>query len=630
MDRGHEESKPVLYWDADCRFCRRWVERWQSATAGRVAYRTLQDSPPDVVRAAGGEPFQRIVLAEPDGTLLTGAHAAFGALGGMALALYRACPPFRAVADGSYTWIAAHRAFCAKMTNLLWGPQTLVQSYEISGLVFPRLVGLIFLFAFLSLWTQIDGLVGSRGILPVAGHLAAVQEHCEAAGQGWEAWLKVPSLFWLGCGDRMLHVWLGLGTAAALLLCLGFYPALSAFAAWLCYLSFAAAVPVFLDFQWDALLLETGLLVVFYVPWTRFLRFGSSAPSRIGRLLLWWLLFRLMFESGVVKLHGFDASGRNAWLDGTALDYHYFTQPIPVWTSWWIAQLPAWFHRLSLAGVFAVELVLPFFIPGPRRLRMLAFWGFSLLMGLIAVSGHYGFFNLLTLVLCLSLVDDACWPAPWRNRLARQATDRVAGSRERATRMRNTLLPWFAAAVFFLTGWQLLLVLRITPPRWVSAAAEPFLPLRSANSYGLFSVMTTERPEIFIEASPDGRNWHLYRFRYAMAPTDSSLPFFLPHMPRLDWQLWFAALEYRSSGRLPAWILALLARLQERSPGVIGLLEPSEATEFRAEFFRVRLDLLTFADPATHAKTGHYWQAEELPGYTVEGSLQQQPPADPK
>lgn len=624
MEAPRSQPKPVLYWDEDCRFCRRWVERWQSESGDAVDYHTLQAAPPAVTAAAGGPPFERIVLAQPDGSLLTGAAAALaaraagGQSGRLTAWLYRACPPFRAAAESAYRWVARHRPLCAKLTDFLWGRTTLVPSYDISGYLFPRLIGLIFLFAFLSLWVQIDGLAGSRGILPVAEHLAAVENHFQNSGAPWQAWWQIPSLLWFGAGDTMLHVWLALGTAASLLLVIGLLPACSAFVAWLCYLSFAAAVPVFLNFQWDALLLEAGLLTVLYVPWTHYLRRGSSAPTRLGRLLVWWLLFRLMFESGVVKLYGFDSTGRNAWLDGTALDLHYFTQPIPVALSWWFAQLPQAFHLLSLAAVFFIELVLPFFIAAPGRLRMTAFWGFTILMVLIIATGHYGFFNLLTVALCLALVDDASWPARLRGALIQRPSPPKLS---RPRRLQSRILPWIAALLFVLTTAQLLMVLRLVSPSTLGTVLGPFMPFRSANSYGLFSVMTTERPEITIEASRDGANWQPFDFRYKMSPETASMPYFLPHMPRLDWQMWFAALEYRASGQPPGWIMPLLARLQDQSPPVLSLLENTPAGPAPV-YFRLRLDLLEFAPPGERASTGRYWRSTPLPAYTIEGSLQ--------
>lgn len=624
MDPSPAPSRPILYWDGECGFCGRWVERWESVTGDAVGYTRIQEAPPEVVTAAGGDPPQRVVLALPDGSLLGGAEAALTALAPhsikarAALALCRALPPVNAIASWCYTWIAAHRPLAASATRALWGESTRLPTYAISGWLFPRLIGLVFLCAFLSLWVQIDGLAGSKGILPVAVQLEAVESHFAAAGTPAQAWVQVPSLLWFGASDTMLHFWLAVGTLASLLLAAGLMPAAAAFVAWLCYLSFVSAVPVFLNFQWDALLLEAGLLTVLYVPWRKSLRAGNSAPNRWGRLLVWWLLFRLMFESGVVKLHGFDADGRNAWLDGSAIAYHYFTQPIPVWTSWWMAQLPGWFHAACLAFVFAVELVVPFFIAGPRRLRLVAFWSFVLLMALIMATGHYGFFNILTLVLCVSLLDDASWPARVRSALGGCAatSHRVPWPQ----RLQGILVPVAAVVLVIVTAVQLLAVLRIGTGPWMQAVLGPLAPLRSANSYGLFSVMTTERPEITIETSADGQDWTAVRFRHKAAPGDNSLPFLPPHMPRLDWQMWFAALEFRSSGQPPAWMLPFLQRLSEGSAPVQQLLADAPPGPAPTHF-RLRLDLLEFTDPESRSADGQLWKSEPLPEYTVGGSV---------
>ncbi|MBU3666697.1 MAG: DUF393 domain-containing protein [Chthoniobacterales bacterium] len=612
---------PVLYWDADCNFCRQWVARWKQTTGDRVDYRTLQTAPEDVRRAAGGESFERVVLRNSDGSIVTGARAALTALSTksrcarLLLGCTRRLAVVSAAFESCYAWIAAHRVFCGKVTRWIWGADTLSPSYEVSGWLFPRLVGAVFLAAFLSLWTQIDGLAGSRGILPVAGYLEAVEAHFTATGAPHAAWWQMPSLLWFGASDGMLQLWLAVGTAASVLLALGIFAAPAALAAWVCYLAFVAAVPVFLGFQWDALLLETGLLVALYAPWQARLRFGESAPSRIGRLLVWWLLFRLMFESGLVKLHGFDASGRNACLDGTALQFHYFTQPIPAWTSWWMAQAPAWFHKLCLLGVFAIELVLPFLIIGPRRVRMVAFWGFSLLMAAIMLTGNYGFFNLLTLTLCITLVDDACWPSWIRAKLATEKP------RVRTSLPGRLIRPLAAAIIVFASTLLLLSVLRVPVPRWAWNAVEPLLPLRSTNSYGLFSVMTTERPEITIETSADGEHWSTLQFRRKISPESNAMPFFAPHMPRLDWQMWFAALEMRSTRQLPAWFVPFLGRLQEGSPGMWGLLDMKNAPTERPEYVRIRLDLLTFATPDEKESSGRVWNSQALGDYTIEGRL---------
>lgn len=613
--------KPVLYWDRDCAFCRAWAGRWREITGDSVSYEVLQTAPQHIIEAAGGLPPHRMVVSRDDGSLATGAEAALTALAPHCrraywlLGLYRAFPPFAMACEAAYRLVATHRGIAGFFTRMLWGPTISTPHYGISGWFFPRAAGLVFLAAFLSLRVQIDGLTGSHGILPVGEHLAAVENHFRDAGSPGGAWLALPSLLWLGSSDASLHAVLGAGIAASLLLVLGIMPAFSTLIAWACYLSFASTVPAWLEFQWDTLLLEAGLLTTLYVPWRLFLARGGSEPPRWGRLLVWWLLFRLMFEAGIVKLQGYDANGVNAWLNGTALDFHYFTQPIPAWTSWWAAQLPAWLQRISLAGVFVIELVLPFFIFGPRRMRMAAFWGFSLLMVLIMGTGNYGFFNLLTLTLCLSLVDDASWPRTLRNLLS------GAPRKNPLPRIQHRIVPWLSAVLLVPTTCTLFMVLRVCPRDLAHPIMRPFMPFMSTNSYGLFSVMTTERPEITIEASTDGIRWEPYHFRYKMDAARNSLPLFTPHMPRLDWLMWFAALEYRANGRPPAWMMPLLKRLQEGSPAVKTLLLPGGAADFTPRFFRLKLDLLHFTTPEERHASGMIWKAAPLPADTIEGSL---------
>ena len=171
---------------------------------------------------------------------------------------------------------------------------------------------------------------------------------------------------------------------------------------WLFYLSLTVAGQDFLSFQWDILLLESGLLALLLTPWGWRLGRASDEPGRFAVWLFRWLVFRLMFLSGVVKL----TSGDPVWWSWRALEYHYQTQPLPTWTSWYMHQMPAWFHRLSVGFMFYAELVAPFFVFGPRVLRRVGFVSLVLLQVLILATGNYGFFNLLAIVLCLSVLDD--------------------------------------------------------------------------------------------------------------------------------------------------------------------------------------------------------------------------------
>jgi hypothetical protein len=291
--------------------------------------------------------------------------------------------------------------------------------------VFLRMMGVVYLIAFVSLWTQIPGLLGDHGILPVGKYLPAAADFFAAQEPPASRVWNLPTLLWVSPHDGMLQLLCAAGTVASLLLIMGLAPMASLLLLWVCYLSLFHGGQVFLSFQWDTLLLESGFLAIFLAPFAwRSKGLSGPLPPRLARWLVWWLLFRLMLESGAVKLtwnrwdFGPDGSPvPNTWASLTALTYHYWTQPLPIWTSWYAAKLPLWFQKTSVVAVFVVELVLPWFIFGPRVLRYIAFWGITSLMRVIGATGNYNFFNLLTVVLASTLLDDRAWPDRLRRRI---------------------------------------------------------------------------------------------------------------------------------------------------------------------------------------------------------------------
>ena len=424
-----------------------------------------------------------------------------------------------------------------------------------------RLLGLVYLIAFVSLGVQVKGLIGSRGILPVGELLEWAEQRAGSA----RFWL-LPTLLWLRSTDGALLALCWGGALLALLLILDVAPALVLLLLWTCYLSLASVGQVFLGYQWDALLLETGLLAVLIAP-LRFSRraAGDREPAPFGVFLLRFLLFRLMFSSGAVKL----LSGDPSWRSLTALSVHYETQPIPTWTAWYAHQLPPWFQEVSCVLMFVCELAVPFFALGPRRVRLWAFLPLVGLQGLIAATGNYAFFNLLTIALCLLLLDDAVLP----DRLRRAAGGVDPASAPSAGQRRRA---WPRPVVWSLGGLYLLLSLGhmgftfgMEPPRPLLALMRLASPFSSVNGYGLFAVMTTSRPEIIIEGSNDGQEWRTYEFRWKPGAVERRPEFVAPHQPRLDWQMWFAALGTCEGN---PWFVRFLERLREGSAPVLDLL----------------------------------------------------------
>src|SRR2546428_7590712 len=300
-------------------------------------------------------------------------------------------------------------------------------TYVLSRWLFLRLLGVVYLIAFTSLALQVTGLIAEHGILPGTAFLDRTR-----ALYGGAAYRLFPTVCCLGAGDGALRVLCWGGAALALLVVAGVAQAPALALLWACYLSLSAVGQTFLWFQWDGLLLETGLFAILYAP-KRWLpsRGREPEPSGVVRWLVWLLLFKLMFLSGITKL----ASGDPAWRHLTALDYHFWTQPLPPWTAWYAQQLPAWMRQGMTLGTFAIELGAPWLIFVPSRFRRWRIAACALLvlgqLG-IAVTGNYGFFNLLALVLCVSLLDDATLRPLLRLRLR-------AGEPERPWRRHATL-----------------------------------------------------------------------------------------------------------------------------------------------------------------------------------------------
>jgi lipase maturation factor 1 len=604
--------RPTLIYDGDCTFCARWVERWRATTGDRVRYLTSQKAAEEFLDIAKQESNEAVQWVGAEGERLSGAPAVFAALatasasGRTLLSLYNEKSWFARPADAAYRAVARNRMFFSRVTQLLWGADVRVPTFAISTWLFLRLLGVVYLLAFISYWVQLSGLNGAKGILPAAEFFDRVREILGDAG-----FLQFPSVCWLGAGDTALYAWCGAGIFAALVLIIGFVPLPCLVFLWSDYLSLTVAGQLFYQYQWDILLLEAGFLSIFLAPVG--LRLARPAnPQPPARFLIIWLLFRLIVASGVVKL----TSGDPAWADGTALEYHYFTQPLPTPLAWFAQQSPATWQTISVWAMFAIELVLPFFLFAPRRIRLFGVGGIATLQLLIALTGNYGFFNLLTLLLCLMCVDDAVW-----RRLA-PSRSRVNRPRVRPARFlpRKVVLA-AAVAIVLLSLVPLSAAFRRPMPLLapLMMAYEGVAPFRTINGYGLFAVMTKERREILVQGSDDGVTWKAYSFRFKPGDPRRAPPWVAPYMPRLDWQMWFAAL---GTAEQNPWFLRFLERLLEGSPTVSDLLEENPFVNNPPRFIRALSDHYTFTTIAEGRRTGLWWSVAPAAIYFPAVSLQ--------
>ncbi|XP_067554619.1 lipase maturation factor 2 isoform X1 [Pseudorca crassidens] len=529
--------------------------------------------------------------------------------------------------------------------------------------LFLQGVAAVFMFAFASLYMQIPGLYGPDGILPARRTL-------RPQGKGrWPQLWESPTLLWetplLGLDTAQgLELLSLLGTLLALgaLLLHQLRHLLVYLLLWAAYLSAYQVGQVFLYFQWDSLLLETGFLALLVAA----LRLPPRHKQAQGRLagvpphedlpfwLVRWLLFRLMFASGVVKL----TSRCPAWWGLTALTYHFETQCLPTPASWFAHHLPVWLHKLGVVATFLIEIAVPplFFAP-VRRLRLAAFYSQVLLQVLIIVTGNYNFFNLLTLVLTTALLDDAhlaaasgnsrrkktptSWPkallalllelavygllacgvvhcfgleVDWKQRTVHSKTTFTfhqfsqwlkmvtlptmwLGAASLAWELLTALWRWtqvrgwlqkFCAAVqlsIFGTATVALFTISLVPYSYMEPSTHGRLwtgahrlfgtveHLQLAHSYGLFRRMTGlgGRPEVVLEGSYDGHHWtQEIEFMYKPGNVSRAPPIVVPHQPRLDWQMWFAALGPHTHS---PWFTSLVLRLLQGKEPVIRLIQ---------------------------------------------------------
>jgi hypothetical protein len=586
-------ASPLIVFDGDGAFCRQWVRRWRGMTGDRVAYRPAAEVAGDYPEIGEGRFRARVWLIEPDGTARGGAGAVlrlYALAGDLAWPgwLYEQFGVLARVAEAAYDLVAGHRDVAMRAVRLLCGSVDRRPSYRWARAIFLRGMGAVYLAAFWSLAVQADGLIGTRGIAPVGQFL-------DRAGQvlGSDRHWQVPTLLWLDSSDRAMHVlcWGGVGLGG--LLVAGLLAGECLVLLWLAYLSLVSVGQPFLGYQWDALLLEAGLLAILLAPWGLRLGRAAGGPSPAAIWLVRWLVFRLLFLSGVVKL----ASGDPSWSAWQAMLYHYETQPLPTWTSWYLHQCPSWFQAASAGYVFWAELVAPWLVFGPRRVRMAGLASIVLLQTLIAATGNFGFFNLLTIVLCTALVEDRDW-----GRKDHEPTR--AGPR---SRWRRGLFGMAATVIVAVTTMEGLdrAGLSIVFPGPLEEVRRWVAPWRSMNAYGLFAVMTTERPEIEIEGSMDGEHWRAYSFRWKPGEVDRAPRFATPHMPRLDWQMWFAALSGDCRGQ--PWFLGFERRLLEGSPEVLGLLRGDPFPAGPPRLVRARLYRYRFTGPGERA----WWRRQE-------------------
>ncbi|MGA8164601.1 MAG: lipase maturation factor family protein [Waddliaceae bacterium] len=454
--------------------------------------------------------------------------------------------------------------------------------------VFPRLLGMIYLFALGAFLFQILGLVGSEGILPAKKYLEFFKQRLGKRRFYW-----IPTVFWCNAGDRALMGTIVLGVVFAVLLVAGVYPPVMLFLLIVIHLSIVSIGQDFLSFGWEMFFLE--------IAYHAFFLSLASPPNIFIWISINLLIIRFHWQAGISKLK----SGEPTWKNLTALHYHYETQPLPNTVAWFFHQLPGWFHQCSVLMMFAIELFVPFGVLGTEFIRLQAFALFFLLQLFIWISGNYSYLNHLTVVLVALLISDT-----YLAFLFGQPEPLVASSWPLQLFLSAVGITFIVFHIMQL--WNQL----FSSPR-VNRILRAATPFHFTNRYGIFAVMTTTRYEIVVEGSRDNHTWKEYLFRCKPSEVDRRPRRISPYQPRLDWQAWF--LPFTSWENAP-WFQNFLICLLKGSPHVLFLLRHNPFPDEPPAYIRAKMYVYRFSDPITKRRLGHWWVREYLREYTHSNS----------
>jgi hypothetical protein len=457
--------------------------------------------------------------------------------------------------------------------------------YWVGRLALWRGLAVIYLVAFVCVVTQGRPLLGTSGLLPIPDFVRRVP------------FRRSPSLFHWRYSDRLLVGvgWTGTGLAAVT--ALGVTERLPLplsmlvwLAMWALYLSVVNVGQRWYGFGWESLLLEAGFLAVF-------LGNAGTAPPLPVLLAARWLLFRLEFGAGLIKLRG-----DRCWRDLTCLYYHHETQPMPGPLSWWFHHLPRPLHRVEVAANHVTQLVVPFGLFAPQPIAGTCAGIMVVTQLWLIVSGNFSWLNWTAVVLGLSVLPDGFWE--WLVPAWHLPTTGA------------TPAAWVALV---LTVVALVAVLSYRPARNLlskhQAMNASFEPLHLVNTYGAFGSITRRRLEIVIEGIADltgdgSATWREYEFKGKPGDPRRRPRQYAPYHLRLDWLMWFAAL---SPSYAHPWFPRLVARLLDGDEATLALLRhnpfpDSPPVAVRALIYRYRYT--TWAE----RRAGGAWWHRELVG----------------
>lgn len=470
-------------------------------------------------------------------------------------------------------------------------------TYWLTRFIMLRLLGAIYAVAFLVAINQIIPLIGANGLLPVGIFIQRVGETLGSRSAGFA---RLPSLFWFFHSDNSLLIVAWIGFGLSLVVVAGYANALLLAVLWFLYMSFVHLGQDWYGYGWEIQLLETGFLAIFLCPLLDMRPFPKRATPMPVIGLFRWLIFRIMFGAGMIKWRG-DA----VWRNGTALYYHFETQPLAGPLSRWFHFLPHWILKIGVWYNFLAELVAPWFIFYPRIARHIAGSIIVFLQIILIFSGNLSFLNWLTILPALACFDDSFWSRILPRKLVIHA-EKAEAEAEPSKPMITTA--WIITALIVIFSIQP--VFNMLSPRQIMNTS--FDPIDLVNTYGAFGSVGQERLNIVFEGTLDdvpdeNAHWKSYIYKGLPVELNKRPPQIAPYQLRLDWQMWFAAMS--SPDEYP-WTVNLISKLLHNDPGAVGLFAENPFPVKAPKYIRAVLYRYRFA-PAGNPE-GNWWNREEI------------------
>ena len=452
--------------------------------------------------------------------------------------------------------------------------------YILTSFVIFRFLGFVYLFAFLSLAIQVIPLIGENGLTPAKIFLSTFHFNNKL-----QAFFQLPTIFWFYISDNLLLVLAWLGVVLSFVLLIGYANGILMLILWFIYMSFVHIGQVWYSYGWEIQLLETGFLAIFLCPLLDPRPFAK--PPKAVIWLFRWLTFRIYLGAGLIKLRG-----DSCWRDLTCLYYHYETQPIPNPLSRFIHFMPKFIHRLGVLLNHFIELIVPFFAFYPHVARYTAGILLISFQVILILSGNLSFLNWITIVPSIACFDDNFFRKilpKWVTNKAEQRSKNMIVSKG------QNVAAWILVIFVALLSIPVIQNL-LSPHQYMNTS---FNRWDFVNTYGAFGSVGKERYELILEGTDDESinpqtKWKEYEFKAKPGNLYRQLPIIAPYQPRIDWQIWFAAMERPEQN---PWLLHLIWKLFDNDEGTLSLLANNPFPDNPPKYIRVQFYRYQFNKP---------------------------------